>query len=38
VKANVPFFDKKPAAETPWTTKLWVYDFRTNQHFTLEQS
>ena len=34
VKANVLFFDKKPAAEKPWTTKLWVYDFRTNQHFT----
>jgi type I restriction enzyme M protein len=34
VKANVLFFDKKPAAENPWTTKLWVYDFRTNQHFT----
>ena len=37
VKANVLFFDKKPAAETPWTSKLWVYDFRTNQHFTLKQ-
>lgn len=34
VKANVLFFDKKPASETPWTSKLWVYDFRTNQHFT----
>jgi type I restriction enzyme M protein len=34
VKANVLFFDKKPAAEKPWTTNLWVYDFRTNQHFT----
>ena len=34
VKANVLFFDKRPAAEKPWTTKLWVYDFRTNQHFT----
>ena len=34
VKANVIFFDKKPAAEKPWTSKLWVYDFRTNQHFT----
>ena len=37
VKANVLFFDKKSAAETPWTRKLWVYDFRTNQHFTLKQ-
>jgi type I restriction enzyme M protein len=34
VKANVLFFDKRPAAEKPWTTRLWVYDFRTNQHFT----
>jgi type I restriction enzyme M protein len=39
VKANVLFFDKKPARpDTPWTSKLWVYDFRTNQHFTLKQS
>lgn len=34
VKANVLFFDKKPAAESPWTKKIWVYDFRTNKHFT----
>ncbi len=38
VKANVLFFDKKPASETPWTSQLWVYDFRTNRHFTLKQS
>jgi type I restriction enzyme M protein len=38
VKANVLFFDKKPAGEKPWTTKLWVYDFRTNQHFTMKQN
>ncbi|MDF1603524.1 class I SAM-dependent DNA methyltransferase [Nocardioides sp. YIM 152315] len=38
VKANVLFFDKKPAAEQPWTRKLWVYDFRTNIHFTLKQN
>src|SRR3989475_10273647 len=36
VKANVLFFDKKPASEKPWTSKLWIYDFRTNQHFTLK--
>jgi type I restriction enzyme M protein len=36
VKANVLFFDKKPASETPWTRKLWIYDLRTNKHFTLE--
>lgn len=38
VKANVLFFDKKPASEQPWTTKLWVYDLRTNQRFTLKQN
>jgi type I restriction enzyme M protein len=38
VKANVLFFGKKPASERPWTTKLWVYDLRTNQHFTLKQN
>ena len=38
VKANVLFFDKRPASDTPWTDKLWVYDFRTNQHFTLKQN
>ena len=37
VKANVLFFDKKPAAERPWTERVWVYDLRTNQHFTLKQ-
>lgn len=36
VKANVLFFDKRPASETPWTKRLWVYDLRTNQHFTLK--
>ncbi len=36
VKANVLFFDKKAASETPWTQKLWIYDLRTNQHFTLK--
>lgn len=38
VKANVLFFDKKPASERPWTQKLWVYDLRTNHHFTLKQN
>ncbi len=36
VKANVLFFDRKPASENPWTQTLWIYDFRTNQHFTLK--
>lgn len=34
VKANVLFFDAKPAQEAAWTKKLWVYDLRTNMHFT----
>ncbi len=38
VKANVLLFDKKPAAERPWTERLWVYDLRTNQHFTRKQN
>src|SRR2546426_1697924 len=36
VKANVLFFDKKVASETPWSKKLWIYDLRTNKHFTLK--
>jgi type I restriction enzyme M protein len=36
VKANVLFFERKPASETPWTRKLWIYDLRTNVHFTLK--
>jgi type I restriction enzyme M protein len=38
VKANVLFFDRKPAAEKPWTDKLWIYDLRTNKHFTLKEN
>jgi type I restriction enzyme M protein len=36
VKANVLFFDRKPASETPWTKQVWIYDLRTNQNFTLK--
>nr|WP_255566417.1 N-6 DNA methylase [Iamia sp. SCSIO 61187] len=36
VKANVLFFDRKPGSDTPWTKDLWIYDLRTNQHFTLK--
>jgi len=36
VKANILFFDRKPASEKPWTEKLWIYDLRTNKHFTLK--
>ena len=38
VKANVMFFDRKPAQEKPWTQKLWIYDLRTNLHFTLKEN
>jgi len=34
VKANVLFFDAKPAQADPWTEDLWIYDLRTNKHFT----
>jgi type I restriction enzyme M protein len=36
VKANVLFFDKRPASKTVQTKDLWIYDFRTNIHFTLK--
>jgi type I restriction enzyme M protein len=36
VKANVLFFERKPASEAPWTKKLWIYDLRTSQRFTLK--
>jgi type I restriction enzyme M protein len=36
VKANVLFFDRKAASENPWTQALWIYDLRTNKHFTLK--
>ena len=36
VKANVLFFERKPASADPWTKQLWIYDLRTNQHFTLK--
>lgn len=36
VKANVLFFDKRVGREQPWTDKLWIYDLRTNIHFTLK--
>ena len=37
VKANVLFFDKAPGGEAVATRELWVYDFRTNQRFTLRE-
>lgn len=38
VKANVLFFDNKPASKDPWTKEVWMYDFRTNIHFTLKKN
>jgi hypothetical protein len=38
VKADVLLFDRKLAAEQPWTQRLWVYDLRTNKHFTLRKN
>ena len=38
VKANVLFFDKRPASEEAQTKEIWIYDFRTNIHFTLKQN
>ncbi|WP_010244346.1 type I restriction-modification system subunit M [Acetivibrio cellulolyticus] len=38
VKANVIFFDNKPASKDPWTKEVWIYDFRTNIHFTLKKN
>ena len=37
VKANVLFFDRKPGSDKPWTRTVWVYDLRTNVHFTLKE-
>ena len=37
VKANVLFFDNKPASKDAWTKDVWVYDYRTNIHHTLKK-
>jgi type I restriction enzyme M protein len=37
VKANVLFFDNRPASPTPWTKEVWYYDYRTNVHHTLKK-
>jgi type I restriction enzyme M protein len=36
VKANVLFFDKKEKSEEAHTKAVWIYDLRTNKHFTLK--
>ena len=38
VKANVLFFDNKPASKDPWTKEVWIYDYRTNIRHTLKKS
>ncbi|MDX1937381.1 MAG: class I SAM-dependent DNA methyltransferase [Flavihumibacter sp.] len=38
VKANVLFWDGKPANKDPWTKEVWVYDYRTNIHHTLKKN
>ena len=38
VKANVLFFDKRPPSAERQTKTVWIYDFRTNVHFTLKQN
>jgi len=37
VKANVLFFDNKPASKKAWTKNVWIYDYRTNVHHTLKR-
>lgn len=37
VKANVLFFDNRPASPDSQTSKVWYYDYRTNVHHTLKQ-
>ena len=37
VKANVLFFNNKPASKEPWTKEIWFYDYRTNIHHTLKK-
>jgi type I restriction enzyme M protein len=36
VKANVLFFDRRPGSDVAATKELWIYDLRTNKHFTLK--
>ena len=37
VKANVIFFDNKPASPKWQTKNVWIYDYRTGIHHTLKQ-
>ena len=38
VKANVLFFDNKPASKEPWTKEVWIYDYRSNISHTLKKN
>ena len=38
VKANVIFFDNKPASKNAHTKEVWVYDYRTNINHTLKKN
>jgi len=37
VKANVLFFDNRPASKEAQTKEVWFYDYRTNVHHTLKK-
>ena len=37
VKANVLFFNNKPASKDHWTKEVLIYDYRTNVHHTLKK-
>ena len=37
IKANVLFFDSRPAAKEPQTKDVWFYDYRTNIYHTLKK-
>ena len=37
VKANVLFFDNRPASKEAATKEVWFYDYRTNVHHTLKR-
>ena len=32
------FLRPQTPQEKPWTEKLWIYDLRTNKHFTLKEN
>ncbi len=38
VKANVLFFERRAGSENVVTEGIWIYDLRTNMHFTLKQN